>query len=27
VTDDPTIDNRVRGLVHLIMCLPVFQLN
>lgn len=25
--DDPTIDNRVRGLVHLIMCLPAFQLN
>lgn len=27
VPDDPTIDNRVRGLVHLIMCLPAFQLN
>ncbi len=25
--DDPTIDKKVRGLVHLIMCLSEFQLN
>ena len=27
VKDDPTIDKKVRGLVHQIMCLPEFQLN
>ncbi|MEK6288568.1 MAG: DUF1800 domain-containing protein [Acidobacteriota bacterium] len=27
VNDDPTIDKKIRGLVHQIMCLPEFQLN
>lgn len=27
VADDATVDKTVRGLVHLIMCLPEFQLN
>jgi uncharacterized protein (DUF1800 family) len=27
VKNDPTIDKKVRGLVHQIMCLPEFQLN
>jgi uncharacterized protein (DUF1800 family) len=27
VKDDPTIDKKVRGLVHLLMCLSEFQLN
>jgi hypothetical protein len=25
--DDPTIDKKIRGLVHQIMCLPEFQLS
>jgi hypothetical protein len=27
VRDDPTLDKKVRGLIHLIMCLSEFQLN
>ena len=27
VVDDPTLDKKVRGLIHLIMCLSEFQLN
>jgi len=27
VNDDPTVDKKIRGLVHQIMCLPEFQLN
>ena len=27
VIDDPTLDKKVRGLIHLIMCLSEFQLN
>ncbi len=27
VNDDATVDKKVRGLVHQIMCLPEFQLN
>jgi uncharacterized protein (DUF1800 family) len=27
VNDDPTVDKKIRGLVHQIMCLPEYQLN
>jgi len=27
VNDDATVDKKIRGLVHQIMCLPEFQLN